>query len=124
MSAAWSMLTAKKLKTCPGPPVGVPHQPGIGLMILDGRVARVDIDSASIRTAEGIHIGDFEAHALQVYGTRLKAEPTFYVSDGGHYLTLLSNDRKLGIRFETADGKITRYYAGIANAISFVEGCE
>jgi hypothetical protein len=103
--------------------VDLPHQPGIGLMILHGFVARVDVDDAFTRTAEGIHNGDSEAHALQVYGKRLKVEPHHYDPDTGHYLTLFSNDRKLGIRFETEDGKITRYYAGTREAISLVEGC-
>jgi hypothetical protein len=103
--------------------VEVPHQPGIGLMILDGFVARVDVDNRSTHTSEGVHNGDSEAHALQVYGKKLEAEPNYYEPENGHYLTLLSNDRKLGIRFETEDGKITRYYAGTTSAIALVEGC-
>jgi hypothetical protein len=103
--------------------VEVPHHTGIGLMILDGRVARVDVDNASTRTVEGIRNGDSEAHALQVYGKRLEVEAHHYEPENGHYLTLYSHDKKLGIRFETEDGKITRYYAGTAVAIALVEGC-
>lgn len=103
--------------------VEVPRQSGIEVMILDGRVARVDIDNTSTRTAEGIHNGDSEARAVQVYGKRLKIEPNHYDPENGHYLTLRSPNRKYGIRFESDDGKITRYYAGTANAIAFVEGC-
>jgi hypothetical protein len=101
----------------------VPHQPGIGLMMLDGRVARVDVDNRFTRTVEGIHIGDSEAHATQTYGNRLKVEPDYYDPENSHYLTLLPANGKLGIRFEATDGKITRYYAGTKAAISFVEGC-
>lgn len=103
--------------------VEVPHLTGIGLMILDGRVARVDVDNESTRTAKGIHNGDSEAHALEVYGKRLEIEPHHYEPENGHYLTLYSNDKKLGIRFETEDGKITRWYAGTMRAIALVEGC-
>jgi hypothetical protein len=103
--------------------VDVPHQAGVGVMLLDGRVARVDVDNASTRTAEGIHNGDSESHALQVYGKRLEVEPHHYEPENGHYLTLYSNDKKLGIRFETEDGKITRYYAGTERALALVEGC-
>jgi hypothetical protein len=103
--------------------VELPHQPGIGLMILNGFVARVDVDNTSTHTAEGIHNGDSEALALQVYGKRLEVEPHHYEPENGHYLTLLSNDRKHGIRFETEDGKIMRYYAGTTEAIALVEGC-
>ncbi len=103
--------------------VEVPHQSRIGIMILDGRVARVDIGNTSTRTAEGIHNGDSEARAMEVYGKRLKVEPNHYDPENGHYLTLPSSDRKYGIRFESDDGKITSFYAGTANAIEFVEGC-
>ena len=103
--------------------VEVPNQPGIELMILDGLVARVDVDNESTHTPQGIHKGDSEAHALQMYGKRLEVEPHHYEPENGHYLTLLSNDRKLGVRFETEDGKITRYYAGTTRAIALVEGC-
>ena len=103
--------------------VKVPHQPEIMLMLLDGRVARVDIDNASTRTAEGIHNGDSEAHVLRVYGKRLTIEPDHYDPENGHYLTVLSSNRTLGIRFETTEHKITRYYAGSREAISLIEGC-
>jgi hypothetical protein len=103
--------------------IEVPHQSRIGIMILEGRVARVDVGNTSTRTAEGIHNGDSEARALQVYGKRLKIEPNFYDSENGHYLTLHSPDRKYGIRFESDDGKITSFYAGTTDAIAFVEGC-
>ena len=93
-------------------------------MILNGRVARIDVnDNTAIITAEGIHVGDSEERALQAYGKRLKVTPHAYVP-GGHYLTTFSTDRKYGIRYESEDGAVTRYYAGTAEAISFIEGCE
>ena len=104
--------------------VDVPKQTGVVLMILNGRVARVDVNDNAIFTAEGIHVGDSEKRALQAYGKRLRVTPHAYVPKTGHYLTMLSFDRKYGIRFESEDGAITRYYAGTAEAISFIEGCE
>ncbi len=92
-------------------------------MVLNGRVARVDIDNAVTPTAEGIRNGDSETRALQVYGKRLNIKPHAYLPESGHYLTLFSQDGKYGIRFETEDGKITRYYAGTIHAIAFIEGC-
>ena len=91
--------------------------------MLKGRVARVDVDNAVTSTTKGIHNGDSETRALQAYGKRLNIEPHAYLPKSGHYLTLFSPDRKFGIRFETEDGKITRYYAGTIQAISFIEGC-
>jgi len=98
--------------------------PGIGLMILNGRIARVDIDNHETQTIEGIHNGDSEAHARSIYGKRLKVTPHAYTAPEGHYLTVRSTDGKYGIRFETDSGKIVRYYAGCVDAISLIEGCE
>jgi hypothetical protein len=100
----------------------VPNHPGIRLMLLDGHVARVDVDNATTRTTEGIHNGDSEAHAQQVYNKKLAVTPHKY-EPTGHYLTELTPDGKYGIRFETKNGKIVRYYAGAASAIELVEGC-
>ena len=97
---------------------------GIGLMILNGRVARVDVDDQDTQTVDGIRNGDSEAHALSIYGKRLKVTPHAYTAPEGHYLTVRSADGKYGIRFETDRGKIVRYYAGRVDAISFIEGCE
>jgi hypothetical protein len=103
--------------------VDVPHQPGVGIMILDGHVARVDVDHDRTRTAEGVRKGDTEAHALEVYGRKLGVTPSHYDPESGHLLTLFSRDRKFGIRFETEDGNIVRYYAGTVRAIALIEGC-
>ena len=106
--------------------VDVPDESGVVAMILEGHVARVDVVKTDTvtSTSEGIHNGDSEAQAIRVYGTRLKIRPHAYDPENGHYLTLLSPDRKYGIRFEAFDGKISRYYAGSVKAISYIEGCE
>lgn len=102
--------------------VKVPHHAGIRLMLLDGHVARVDVDNSTTRTTEGIHNGNTEAHAQQVYNKKLAIMPHKY-EPTGRYLTEHTPDGKYGIRFETKDGKIIRYYAGAASAIELVEGC-
>jgi hypothetical protein len=104
--------------------VEVPNRPGIGLMILNGRVARVDVDDATTHTAEGLHKGDSEAHALRVYGKRLKVTPSVYSGREGNFLTVHSTNGKYGLRFETYGGQIFRYYAGTAEAIEYIEGCQ
>jgi len=97
---------------------------GTSLMILNGRVARVDIDNQITQTAEGIHNGDSEAHVLSIYGKRMKVTPHAYTGPEGHYLTVRAPDGRYGIRFETDKGKVVRYYAGRVEAISYIEGCE
>ena len=97
--------------------------PGISFMLEDGHVARVDVQRRGISTSKGIKIGDSEVRAVQVYGNRLKVEPHAYTAPEGHYLTVLSPDRRYGIRFETDKGKIVNFYAGRREAIAYIEGC-
>src|ERR1700682_1555784 len=37
----------------------------------NGRLARIDVGGPGVPTAEGVQVGDSEAHALQVYGPRM-----------------------------------------------------
>jgi hypothetical protein len=99
-----------------------PKHPHIAFMIEDGHFSRVDVDAPGISTTEGVHVGDSEAQALRVYGTRLKIEAHQYI-EGGHYLTVRSRDSRYGTRFETDKGKIQSFYAGRFEAIQLVEGC-
>ncbi len=95
----------------------------VAFMMVDGVLARVDVDSAGVPTAEGVQVGDTEAQALKVYGTKMKVEPHKYTGPEGHYLTVKSSSGKYGFRFETDRGKITRFYAGKFETVQYVEGC-
>ena len=97
--------------------------PGISFMILDGRFARADVSVRGIATTEGIQVGDSESATRRAYGPKMTVWPHQYIDDG-HYLTMRSQDKKYGIRFETEKGKITSFYAGRYSAIQYVEGCE
>ena len=94
----------------------------VSFMIEDGHLSRVDVDAPGITTTEGVQVGDSEAKALRVYGSRLKVEPHHYIDDG-HYLTVRSSNGRYGIRFETEKGKITTFYSGRFASVQYVEGC-
>ncbi len=98
--------------------------PHVSFMIVNGRLARIDVDGTGVPTAKGIQVGDSEEHAKQVYGSRLAVKPHAYTGPEGHYLTIRSADSRYGIRFETGNGKITMFYAGRFDAIQYIEGCE
>jgi len=98
------------------------QHPGTEFMILDGKLARTDVSEARIFTPEGIQVGDSEVKVRKLYGSRVKVSRHQYF-DNGNYLTVLAPDRRYGIRFETDNGKVTSYYAGLARAIEYVEGC-
>jgi hypothetical protein len=98
--------------------------PDTAIMMLDGRVARVDVfvdekNTSSTTTAAGVRVGDSEERVRELYGNAVVVEPHYYTD--GHYLTIRSG--KHGIRFETDQNKVTSFYAGISEAIGFVEGC-
>ena len=103
--------------------VDVPHHACVRIiMLLGGRVARVDVANTQMRTAEGIRSGDAEEQASKMYGENLVVSSHKYEPDG-HYFTVRSADGEFGTRFETKDGRIVRCYAGTVQAIELVEGC-
>jgi len=95
----FSVPTEEDEKTCFY--VEPQRHPDTGIMMLEGRVARVEVFAPEeglhgTMTAAGIRIGDSEARV------------------------------KYGLRFETDESderKVTSYYAGTFRAIEFVEGC-
>ena len=102
--------------------VSKPRQAGVSYMIVDGRLARIDVSEPSrAETVAGGRIGMGEASMLRIY-PGIGVTPHFYDEEGS-YLTLLSRDKRYGIRFEVIDGKVARYYAGRADVIEYVEGC-
>jgi hypothetical protein len=101
------------------------NHPQAAFMIEDGHLVRVDVNKHGIQTPDGIQVGDSEARAEKIYGSKLEVAPSQYSGDeGGHYLTLRSSDGSYGFRFETEKGKITTFYSGTYAAIQYVEGCE
>ena len=96
--------------------------PHIGFMMIDERLARIDVNVANVPTFAGIRVGDTEAHVKKVYGPRLKIDPHQYIDDG-RYLTVRSESGTYGVRFEIDKGKVVSFYAGKFDAIQYVEGC-
>ena len=93
------------------------------LMIIDGRVARVELQGASkLGTFAGAHIGTTEAGLKDMYGGRLDVQPHKYEA-GGHTITLKSSGGDYGLRFETAGGKVKAIQAGPWEHLNYVEGC-
>ena len=100
-----------------------PLDPALGLMIIDGRLARIDVVKSSIRTATGIAVGDTAASVAAAFGSRITSEPGAYYPRRGRYLTVLTADGRYGMRFVILDGRVTAYYSGTPKTIQFVEGC-
>ena len=93
------------------------------LMIIDGRVARVELQGASkLSTFAGARIDTTEAGLKEMYGARLDVQPHKYEA-GGHTITLKSSGGDYGLRFETAGGKVKAIQAGPWEHLNYVEGC-
>lgn len=106
---------------------------GVSFMMIDGRVARIEIDSCQIKTRGppagtrvnvGAGIGDTESRVKSLYPGIEVSEHKY--DDNGHYLTLVPKDAidsKYRLLFET-DGKVvTRFRAGRIPEVELVEGC-
>jgi hypothetical protein len=99
-----------------------PGHDGVGYMLIDGKVARIDVfEPSTVEAFSGGRVGISQAAMLHRYpGIQVT---THFYDESGVYLTLLSKDKQYGIRFEVIDGKVARYYAGRADVIEYVEGC-
>src|SRR5690242_10180458 len=97
--------------------------PGVAVMLENNKIARVEVRSGTVATAEGARIGDSEARINSLYSGRVTTTPHKYTT-GGHYLTITPVDGSQNrIVFET-DGKVvTEYRAGALPAVAYVERC-
>lgn len=96
---------------------------GLHFMLIDGRLARIDVEAPRVRTLSGIGLGSTEASIRSTYRGRIEESPHKYGGSESAYLTFHSRSRKHAIRFETEDGKVRYYYAGTAETIQYSEGC-
>jgi hypothetical protein len=103
-------------------PDGDPHAT-FAFMVSEGQLARIDVSSPSVATAEGARVGDSEAQVLQLYSGRAQVQPHKYGGPNDHYLVVYDRDRSHALVFETLDGKVTRYRAGKLPEAEYVEGC-
>ena len=97
---------------------------GTSLMVVSDTVVRVDVDSSTVATAEGIRVGDSEAQVLARYPGRVRTEPHKYTD--GHYLVVtpaVAGDSAFRIIFETDGSRVLRFRAGRRPAVEWIEGC-
>jgi hypothetical protein len=93
-------------------------------MVVDGRIARVEVFDSTVVTNHGARIGDTEATIDSLYPHRVTVTPHKYTE--GHYLLVAprdSTDSGLELVFETEGGRVTQYRAGRLPEVEYVEGC-
>ena len=97
---------------------------GVSFMIVNDVVARVQVDSGTVTTDEGVGIGTSEAQVRAMYAGRVTSTPHKYTK--GRYLTVRSAapaDTAFRLLFETDGRQVTRYRAGRLPEVAWVEGC-
>ncbi len=100
---------------------------GIGLMVIDDRVARIDVwKGMPIKTRSGLGVGSTKAEILRLFPDQIQEQPHEYVP-GGQYLIFVpkdSADKDYRIVFETnAEGVVTQYRVGRVPEVMWIEGC-
>jgi hypothetical protein len=105
--------------------VVVEGRPGVAFMVIDGRIARVDVQpKGTVKTAEGAGVGDDEARIQSLYPGRVVVEPHKYVD--GHYLIVrpaAPADSGFRLIFETDGKRVTSYRSGRMPEVRWIEGC-
>jgi hypothetical protein len=93
-------------------------------MVVDGKIARVDVTAPGIQTSHTVAVGDDEAKIAKVYPERITVSPHKYSE--GHYVTVgprTEADSGFELVFETDSQRVTRYRAGRLPEVEWVEGC-
>jgi hypothetical protein len=98
--------------------------PDVGVMVVRGKIARIDVDTGTVTTEDGIKIGDSEDKVKNVYGGDLKIEPHKFIT-GGHYMTVMGDSASAGkaLVFETDGAHVSNFRSGRLPEVKWVEGC-
>jgi len=106
------------------PAVGAGIPEGVSVMVVKGKIARIDVDTGSVTTEDGARIGDSEDRIKSIYGEEVKVEPHKY-NEGWHYLTVMGDSASAGkaLVFETDGKRVTMFRGGRVPEVKWVEGC-
>lgn len=95
--------------------------PKLTFMVVDGRLARIEVNTPDVATLSGIRVGDTESDVAAAYGGRVEVSDHEYQE--GHYLTVYSRDRSSAVVFDTDGERIRSFRIGRLPEALHVEGC-
>lgn len=106
------------------PAVGAGIPDGVSVMVVKGKIARIDVDTGSVTTEDGAKIGDTEDRIKSIYGDEVTVEPHKFI-EAGHYMTVLGDSASAGkaLVFETDGKHVTMFRGGRLPEVKWVEGC-
>lgn len=94
---------------------------GVSLMVERGKVAHIQVTDPTARTRSGAAVGDSMEKLRKLYGSQLEVQQHKY-DETGFYYFVWEQDRRHGVKFEIAGGRVVSIYAG-DYTIGYVEGC-
>ena len=98
--------------------------PGLSVMVVDGRIGRIDVRASRYHTERGVALGTPEQEVKHLY-PKVSVAPNKYDDANGasHDLTLTSPDGRRGMVFETDGKTVEEYRVGDLEPVGYVEGC-
>lgn len=102
-------------------PKGMPK--GASLMVSNGIVVRVDVDSAGVLTDTGLGVGDSEVAVLVRNSGRARIESNKYNALAHNLIVSNPTDPGKLMIFETDGRSIKQFRAGMRAAVELVERC-
>ncbi len=98
--------------------------PGTSLMLSDGRLVRVDVDSSGVVMDTGLRVGDSEVAVMVMHSGHVKVDSDKYRPAPAHVLTVsVPGDSTNAMVFTTDGSSITSFRVGRRSAVELVERC-
>lgn len=114
--------------TIPGyvPPADSGNKSPLAFMIVDGKLARIDILGGDFATAQGIKVGSEEKAVLEAYGNGQELPPRAFIGPPYRYLTATprqASDQNFRMVFESDGAKVVQYRVGQLPQVENKQGC-
>jgi hypothetical protein len=114
--------------TIPGysPPPDSGNKSPLAFMIVDGKLARIDILGGDFATDKGIKVGSAESAVTDAYGGGSPLPPRAFVGPPYRYLTASprdEEDRGYKMVFESDGAKVVNYRVGKEPEVENRQGC-
>lgn len=114
--------------TIPGyiPPPDSGNKSPLAFMIVDGKLARIDVLGGDFATAQGIKVGSEEKAVLEAYGDGEPLPPRAFIGPPYRYLTATprdEDDKNYRMVFESDGAKVVNYRVGQLPQVEHKQGC-
>ncbi|HEX4870691.1 MAG TPA: hypothetical protein VFV27_00105 [Nevskiaceae bacterium] len=93
----------------------------LGLMLVDGRIERIEVLDPALPTRSGLRVGDPLARIEALYGGRYRQEPRPDGAPGAWYRLFPADPQQLVI--ETDGRAVQRYWISTAARAGYARGC-